>query len=190
MKVKQAVILHAMDQTSEGHWYPWLKSKLENHGYKVWCPNLPHTDMPDNEEVVDFLLNSDWNFSNNLIIGHSSGAMQLLYLLQNLPAETIVDTAVMVSSFDHPVAGMEEQHQGIFKVSYDFEKIKSRAKHRLFIQGADDPWCPVAGAKNLANQTDSEIIIVDGGGHFSTSLDPTYTEFPKLLEILDQRSLL
>ena len=83
--MKHAVILHAMEQTSRGHWYQWLKSELEERGYAVWVPNLPHSDHPDTEEMTEFLLaNKDWDFNDNLLIGHSSGSVEVLYLLQYL----------------------------------------------------------------------------------------------------------
>lgn len=189
--MKRAVILHAMDQTSHGHWYQWLKNTLESKGYEVWAPDLPHTDHPDTAEMTQFLLsNSHWSFADNLVIGHSSGAVEILYLLQALPVDMTVATAVMIGSFDHMVEGMEAQHDRMFTQPLNFQKIKTAAQKMLFIQGDDDPWCPVEGAQNLARQSDGELIIVPGGKHFSTSLDPAYTKFPKLIEILEEKNLL
>lgn len=188
--MKKAVILHAMEQTSSGHWYPWLKAQLESRGYRVWTPDLPDPAMPNNQKVKDFLLQSDWDFNETLVIGHSSGSMQLLYLLQNLSSNVRVETAVMVSSFSKPVPGMEKQHVGLFEEPYDYEAIMRNAKNRIFVHGRDDPWCPLEGAEELARNTNSELVVVNNGGHFSTSLDPKYTEFPELLRILDERSLI
>lgn len=179
-----------MDQTSQGHWYPWLQKTLESRGYEVWAPDLPNADHPDTAEMTAFLLsNSHWSFDDNLIIGHSSGAVEVLYLLQALPEKVMVSAAVMTGSFDHMVAGMEAQHDKIFVNPLNFPKITARANKILFVQGSDDPWCPVEGAQNLAHQTGGELVIVEGGKHFSTSLDPAYTAFPKLIEILEQKGL-
>jgi predicted alpha/beta hydrolase family esterase len=187
--MKRAVILHAMDQTSQGHWYPWLKSELEKRGYQVWVPDLPHTSKPDTREMTAYLMgNKDWDFTDNLIIGHSSGSVELLYLLQALQVK--VKTAVMVSSFDKMVPGMEDQHALVFQDPFNFRKIASSAEKLLFVHGDDDPWCPVSGAENLAKEPNSELILIPGGKHFSTSLDPAYTEFPKLVSILEERGRL
>lgn len=187
----RAVILHAMAQTSQGHWYQWLKSELEERGYTVWVPDLPHSDHPDTKEMTEFLLaHNEWDFNDNLIIGHSSGSVEVLYLLQALPKLVKVKTAVMVSSFDHMVSGMEAQHDRIFTQAFDFEKIKTSAEKSLFIHGDDDPWCPLEGAQTLSQETDGELVVVPGGGHFSTSLDPKYREFPELVKILEARQLL
>lgn len=188
--MKRAVILHAMEQSPQGHWYQWLKSQLENRGYEVWVPELPHPEHPDTQEMTRFLLSSNWDFNKNLLIGHSSGAVEILYLLQALADEATVEAAVLAGSFEKPVPGMESQHDKMFVQPIDFENIKSKTSRLLFVQGEDDPWCPVEGAKHLAEKVDGELIVVPWGGHFSTSLDPRFTEFPELIEILDERNLL
>lgn len=189
--MKRAVILHAMEQNSQGHWYPWLKLQLETRGYQVWTPNLPNPDFPNTQQTTEFLLaNKDWDFSDNIIIGHSSGAVEVLYLLQSLPKNIKVKEAVIISSFDRPVPGMEGQHKDVFTEPLDFEEIKASANRFTFIHGADDPWCPVEGARNLVEATGGELILVENGGHFSTSLDSKYTEFPELINILEERNIL
>ncbi len=189
--MKRAVILHAMEQNSQGHWYPWLKSQLETRGYEVWVPDLPHAEHPDTSEMTQFLLsNNIWSFQDNLIIGHSSGSVEVLYLLQALPVDVTVKTAVIVSPFDHPLPGMEQQHDRIFLTPLDLNRVQTRTEKFIFVHGDDDPWCPLDGAASLARQTDGELVVVPGGKHFSTSLDPAYTTFPKLLEILDERGRL
>lgn len=189
--MKRAVILHAMDQTSKGHWYPWLKQELERRGYEVWMPDLPNTDRPDAAEATRFLLsNASWDFQDNLVIGHSSGAVEALFLLQALPPATIVRGAVLISSFDHPVKGMEAQHDRLFPASLNFAKIRQHAQQFLFVHGDDDPWCPQDGAEYLAKQVGSTVVLVPGGKHFSTSLDPAYSKFPQLIKILEERHLL
>lgn len=188
--MKKAVILHAMDQTPNGHWYQWLKGQLRERGYEVWVPELPHPEYPDTSEMTEYLLSSDWNFNDNLIIGHSSGAVEVLYLLQSLPANVQIDTAIIVSSFEKMVPGMEKQHSKIFTQKLNFAKLQTKAKRLLFVHGEDDPWCPVSGARSLADQTNGELIVVPKGGHFSTSLDSRYNEFPELIEILESRKII
>jgi len=193
--VKQAVILHAMGQTSKGHWYPWLEKELEQRGYEVWAPDMPSPDMPNARQTTEALLmmlaNKDWDIDENVVfIGHSWGAVQVLHLLQNLPPNTKVNAAVLISAFDHPAIGMEKEHAGLFQEPYDFATIKQRAKQFVFLHGSDDPWVPLEGSKNLAAQTGGTLEIVLGGQHFSTSLDPTYKEFPKLIEILEAQNIL
>lgn len=192
--MKRAVILHSMNEkTSQGHWYPWLKEELESRGYEVWLPDMPSPDLPSARETTDFLrANQNWDFADNLIIGHSWGAVQILHLLQNLPAGTRVRAAVPVSVYSHVLAEEPdwEQLKGLFEEPFDFPKISAAADTFLFVHGDDDPWCDPKQAEYLAQQIGGELVFIKGGKHFSTSLDPAYTEFPALLELLGQRKLL
>lgn len=187
---KRVVILHSMEQTSKGHWYPWLKSELEKRGYKVWVPDLPNTAYPSVVEAKQLLLSSGWDFQDSLVIGHSSGTLQLLYLLQNLPKDVKVNSAVLVSTFDHPLPGMEAQHEKLFTEEYQSEEIKKHVKNLIFLHAEDDPWCPLSGPQNWRKKLGGELVVLEEGGHFSTSLDPRFTEFPELVSILEERKLI
>lgn len=83
--MKQALILHGTDATPQSNWFIWLKGKLEKDGYKVWLPQLPNSDTPNTKVYTDFLLSEpDFTFDDEtIIIGHSSGAVEVLHLLQN-----------------------------------------------------------------------------------------------------------
>jgi len=193
MKPKRAVILHAMGQTSKGHWYPWLKVELEKWGYEVWVPDMPSPDMPNARQATDFLLsNKNWDFNNNVLIGHSWGSVQVLHLLQNLPFGSQAQSAVLVSSFDHPAPGMEVQHKGLFAERFNYNKIKQHAHRFLFVHSSNDPYVPLdsGGVENLVVRTGGNLVIVPDGQHFSSSLDPSYTQFPALLDILEEQHIL
>src|SRR3989344_94571 len=185
--IKRAVILHAMGVNSKAHWYPWLKTELEKHGYEVWVPDLPTPDAPNARATTDYLLsNKSWDFTGNVLIGHSWGAVQILHLLQNLPEGQQVQSAVLVSSFDHSPPGFEVKQKDLFKERFDFNKIKDHARQFLFVHSSNDPYVSLdsGGVENLSTQTGGQLIIIPDGQHFSTALDPAYVEFPALLDIL------
>ena len=184
---RRAVILHAMGQSSKGHWYPWLKAELEKHNFDVWVPDLPTPDQPDAQKMTDFLLaRKDWDWSNCLLIGHSSGAVEILQLLPHIDAHIL--GAVLLGSFDHPL--WEEEHAKLFVDPIDFESVKRKADSFIVMHGDDDPWCPLEGARHIADELEAEFIIVHGAGHFSTSLNLAFTKNMPLLEVLDSRELI
>lgn len=181
------------DKTAHGHWYQWLKKEMEDKGYDVWLPEMPSPDLPNARETTDFLLsNKDWDFNDNLIIGHSWGAVQILHLLQNLPAGVRVKTAVPVSVYSHVLADEPDwaQLKGLFIEPFDFPKIKAAADKFLFVHGSDDPWCDPKQAEYLTKEVEGELVYIDGGKHFSISLDPAYDKFPALIKLLNTRNLL
>ena len=96
--MKRAVILHGTNGSPEGNWFPWLKTELEQRDYDVWVPALPGNDRPNRETYNNFLFDASWDFTDNLVIGHSSGAVSVLNLLadERCPA---IRAAIMVSAW-------------------------------------------------------------------------------------------
>ncbi len=189
---KRAVILHGTDGSPQENWFPWLKQQLVTFGYEVWVPPLPNNHTPNRHNYNDFFFTSEWDFLDNLIIGHSSGAVSILNLLADKRCPRI-NTGVLVGAWSH----MEEtdldreQFKDLFPSDgFNFKRIKENCDKLLFVHGDNDPYCPLGQAKWLAKQTDSQIFIIPGGGHFTQKQNPAYVEFPKLIEILKKQKVL
>jgi len=181
--MKNALILHGTAGSSKGNWFPWLKERLDEDGYKVWVPDLPDADFPNIKKYNQFLLDSDWEFNGeSIIVGHSSGSVAILGLLGALPNEVVIDTAILVGAFRDDLG--RNDLQALFKESFDFEKIKKHARQFVFLHGADDPICPLAGAQYLSEKLNGELIVVSDGKHFS---GPQFKELPQVLQILNDK---
>jgi predicted alpha/beta hydrolase family esterase len=185
----RAVILHGTDAHHTSNWFAWLKAELEKLGYEIWAPDLPGADHPNVKRYNEFLLKSGWDFSDNLIIGHSSGAVEILGLLQKLPEGVKINTAILVGSFTHRLIEDPkwEVLKGLFEEPFDFEEIKKRAKRFIFVHSSDDPYCPIEQAEYLHSQIGGEFFKFHDMGHFSASLDPRFTKLPELLEIIKEK---
>lgn len=187
----KVVILHGTNSSSQNGWFPYVKRELEKLDYEVWVPDLPGADAPSIKRYNKFLLGSGWDFRDNLIIGHSSGSVAILGLLQALPDGVKAGTAVLVGSFTERLADDPKWHKtkGLFEKPFDFEKIKSKAKKFIFVHSDNDPYCPIEQAQFLHKQVGGEFIVVPGGQHFSSHIDPKYKRFPQLIEIIKQKVL-
>ena len=186
--MKKAVILHGTDGNPEGNWFPWLKNELENRGYEVWVPLLPDNHMPNRSVYNDFLFSSGWDLNDNVVIGHSSGAVEVLNLLMD-PRCPHIKAGVLVgiweSTADTPLD--PQQFASLFPPSgFDYQLIKEKAGGLLFVHGQDDPYCPLEQAQWMAERTSSDIVIVPEGKHLGASFD----RLPILLEALELRDLL
>lgn len=184
--MKNALILHGTSGSSKGNWFPWIKGKLEEKGWIVWIPDLPGAEKPNIERYSEFILeNKDWEFNeDSWIIGHSSGAVATLGLLQNLPENVVINMAVLVGSFKDNLG--REDLSDLFIKPFDFEKIKKHAKKFILIHSDNDPYCPLDHAKYLAKKLQGELLIKEGQEHFSYSAGgPKYKKFPSLLELID-----
>ncbi len=71
------------------------------------------------------------------MIGHSSGAVAILGLLQALPENLKVKQIVLVGAFRSDLG--REAFKELFEEPYDFEKIKRQAQKITLIHSDNDP---------------------------------------------------
>lgn len=183
--MKCAIILHGTDGEPDQNWFPWLKTKLEAKGYKVWIPLLPENHTPNREVYNDLLFSKDWDFTDGIVIGHSSGAVSVLNMLMDERCPEI-KLAVMVSAWASGIPlRYEEGNQqfvNLFPPSgFDFELIKQKAGKIAFLHSEDDPYCPLEQAKYLAEQLNAPLTTVPHGHHLGSE----YKELPELWHIIE-----
>ena len=177
----KSAVFHGTNSSSQNGWFPYIKTELEKLGMEVYVPDLPQADNPNIKRYNEFLFKSGWDFSNNLLIGHSSGSVEIMGLLQDLPEDTNVDTAILVGTFRGDLG--RDDLKGM-DIDFDYEKIKSKADKFIVIHSDNDPYCPLDDAKWISNKLNAEFILLPGQQHFSSHIDPKYKKFPKLVEIV------
>lgn len=180
--MKNVLILHGTDNNHTGNWFPWLKRELELQGYVVWCPDLPGADHPDQNTYLNVLFgNPDWHFNDeSIVVGHSSGGVTALKLVQHLPEGVIIHKCIVVGA-SYTVHGADPIG-GLFKEPYDFDKIKKHAKTFIVFQSDNDPHVPLEDGKLFARALDGEGIFPAGQGHFNLEMGEKYRQFPAILE--------
>ena len=187
--MKSILILHGTGGSPNSNWFSWLASELKAHGLRVYLPALPHPDHPSLRANADFV-HATCPFpldSDTLIIGHSSGAILALILAQQNP--TPIGAIIAVSAFHDNSLGWAANDR-LFDVPFDWPAIRANASELLFIHSDTDPYVPLPQAQYVADQCQAELLMLPGQGHFNLEQSPDYTQFPKLLEILQQRKLI
>jgi predicted alpha/beta hydrolase family esterase len=180
--MKRAVILHGTDGSPDINWFPWLQNKLETNDYEVWTPLLPDNHTPNREVYNNFLFNSEWDFTDNVIVGHSSGAVSVLNLLMNDRCPKL-KLAVIVSAWKGGVPeGMEaEQFENLFPPNgFDFEKINQKTEKIVFLHSDNDPYCPLEQAKWLAEKLEAPITVMHNAGHIGRQ----FNELPEIWKLI------
>jgi uncharacterized protein len=180
--MKNAVILHAMGNFPNDHWYPWLKRELEQKGYEVWVPQLPDTNTPSIKVWVPYIVNNGKFTENTVIIGHSAGAAVILSLLEELKIK--IAQAILVAGFPFYPGG-----DPIVKFSYDWEKIRNNVGEMIFINSDNDPYGHDDEdgriMLDLLDKEKSAQIIMKGQGHMgSNEFNQPYPKFPLLLRLI------
>ncbi len=180
------LILHGTGVTPRSNWFMWLKGKLVGQGHQVWLPQLPDAHKPNGKTYTDFLLaNKDFKINKDtIIIGHSSGAVEILNLLQHLPGRTKIKGALLVSAF-HDDLGWDSLSD-LIDTPFDYERIKKHCGKFIFLYSDDDPHVPIEQPKFLAEQLDSDLIVFEGQGHFNTETSPHYQRFPEILQFIEE----
>lgn len=185
---KRAVILHGTSGSlTELRWQAWLKRQLEQSGYDVYFPQLPDCDAPNLKTYDRFLKNSGWDFSDNVLIGHSSGATTVLHLLQRdwfprVRAIVLVGTFLNERLLNAASWYVPGQFDNLFVEKFDTEKIKSKADAFYFVHGDNDPYCDYNEAKKLCDELGGQFITIRGAGHIARTAN--IAKLPGLAECL------
>ncbi len=182
--MKNALILHGTDADHKANWFEWLGKELEKEGYKVWIPDLPHSEKSNIERYNKFIFaNKNWEFNDeSIIIGHSSGAVATLGLLQALPKDIIVKHAYLVAVFINDLNW--DSLTELFEKPLDYSLIKKHTQRFTLFHSDNDPYCPMFHAETVQKALNAELIIKKKQGHFSASENPEYVKFPALLKII------
>lgn len=183
--MKKAVILHGTSGSSKENWFPWLKEQLISNGIEVWSPDLPEADNPSIERYNKFILeNIPFKFDHEtILIGHSSGAVAILGLLEALPASTTVQACYLVGSFKNDLGW--DSLKLLFVKPLDFHQIKSKSRLWYFLHSDNDPYCPLEHAKFLHDQIGGDLIVLPGQKHFSIgTAGEQYNRFPYLFHLI------
>lgn len=187
--MKQVLLLHGTDASPEANWFQWLESVMRNAGYAVWLPQLPKSATPNTKTYNDFLLNnSKFTFDEDTtLIGHSSGAVEILSLLEHLPENTIVGDVYLVSAFKDNLGW--DALNGLFLEPFDYDIIKKKARNITVIHSDNDPYVPTDHAQFLSEKLNARLLLIGGQGHFNLEQSEEYRQFPLLAQIIETNGL-
>ena len=193
--MNRALFLHGTGGSPSDHWWPWLKRQFEQTDYEVWTPLLPDNERPNAETYWNFLHASGWDFTDAVLVGHSSGATSVLNLLSR-PEFPRVSAAVLVGAFlnENLTKGSPDfedarQFAALFpEEGFNWPVIKEKAQHFYFVHGDDDPYCAYGDAMAAAKELDAELLTIPNGGHLSSSSN--VIELPQIVESLRRDNVL
>ncbi len=166
---KRVVILHGRNGSPQSHAFPWLKRKLEERGYTVEMPTLPHTQEPDLDEQAAHVMKHCTLDESTALVGVSFGglvALRVLELGRKVGRVTLISTP----------------HSGVFldkkarrsvtracKHQYDIATIRAHAKSFVVLTDETDTIVPQSDASEWSNTLGG--LLIKGTGvvpHFSS----------------------
>ena len=179
------IIIHGAYGSPEENWFPWLKSELEKLGHSVYVPRFP---TPENQTLDKwfevFEEYKQYLDEDSVLVGHSVGPAFILNVLERLNRP--VKAAFLVAGWTGKL-GLEEFdpiNKTFCERDFKWENIKQNCKSFFVFSSDNDPYVPLDKGKELAENLDTELIIMEGAGHFNEKAG--YREFPLLLEKIRQ----
>ena len=180
-------ILHGTGETSDGNWFPWLKSKLEKQGKKCIVPQFPIGDEQSfdswSAELNKYLKVGDIN-ENTIFIAHSIAPIFVIkYILKN---KVNIFGLVFVSGANNFLTPYEEYNKvnSTFFCDGDIGEVNKFTRFIYCIYSDDDPYIPFDVLDKFAKDLSAEKCIISGGGHLNA--ESGYLRFDKMLEVIKQ----
>jgi predicted alpha/beta hydrolase family esterase len=183
--------------TRDSNWYGWAADELEASGLfsEVLCPDYPSPSTAPREKWLPFLLNECGcaeHGSRTIVIGHSSGAVAALRLLE----VQALAGAVLVSACHTDLGYVSESRAHYYPRSECSERAKS---------GDGGPWQWDAISENAGwieqfHSTDDRFIHVEEARyvnamlgevntyHEFTDRDHFFRPFEELIDVLRRRA--
>jgi len=173
-------IVHGYTSSSNGEWFPWLKSKLSDIGVNTIVFDMPNPNAPIASEWIAHLSKNIKTIDENVyFIGHSLGCITLLRFLENQPDNTKIGGIILASGFIKKNPKYPNLDQFI-KNDLNLKKAAKMAKHRYVFSAPNDIYVPYEYSCELAKLFDAELITVENGGHFIAQ--EGFFEFPQVFD--------
>jgi uncharacterized protein len=177
-------IFHGTEGYPEENWFPWLREKLEEKGYKVIVPQFP---SPKGEPCkinlwFDVLKNYEQYINEDtILIGHSLGGVFTLRILEKLknPVKAVFLTAAPVGI--KPILNYDRD-MSFSGLDFDWSVIKNKAKHFEVFQSDNDPYVSLGNGEKLAEELGVKLNFIPNAGHFNKLAG--YLKFDELWEKL------
>lgn len=183
--MKRAFIFHGWDGTPTGSFKPWLKSKLEELGYEVVVPVLPHAKTPRKEEWLQTIQHVvGIPDEETVLVGHSLGGLAVLLYLSSLPDSARCKKVILVAPVVDAILDMTEEEKAVAKpwleASIDPEKVRRFSSVITGFFSDNDGAIPTRSEQVLKETYGAKTFMLHDRGHFDDSAG--IKEVPEVLQ--------
>jgi len=179
MSKLKAVIIPGNENTDiSENWFPYVKKELQKHGFSVSARNMPDPKLARKKFWLPFIINELKADKNTVAIGHSSGAVAILRLLET----NKLLGAVIVGACYTDLGDEMEKKSGYYDDPWRWKKIKENTGWIVQFASQGDPYIPITEPRYIHEKLNCEYHEYTDQGHFDA--DVGKKEFPELVEVI------
>jgi predicted alpha/beta hydrolase family esterase len=160
------------------NWYGWFDQEMKKRGHESICTNWPDPYICHQSQWIPHCLNELKLDENTVIVGHSTGALLAMRLIEKYKVAGII----LVSAAHTDLGDAGERASGYFDEDWDWEAMKPNAQFIHQFHSDDDHLIPVTEARFVASKLKGDNYTYEelsGYGHF-------FEPFQPLLDAVDK----
>ncbi|MDO4643721.1 MAG: alpha/beta hydrolase [Cardiobacteriaceae bacterium] len=181
---KHAYIIHGYGASPQHHWFPWLKTQLEQIEVATEVIALPNSEQPDFDAWQETLKKHIGTpTAQDIFIAHSLGTISILHYLSQCRPPRIAGL-VLVSAFDKRLPELPILNSYIDQATLDLSVIQQMSPQIYSIISNNDSIVNPKISHEQANTLQSNTITVTQGGHFLAS--DGFLQLPAAWEAMQQ----
>ncbi len=168
--MKTVYLIHGWGGNPHNCWFPWLKSNLENLGYKVSAFPMPNSNEPAIAEWVRTLHKKITSVEESILVGHSVGCQAILRYLASLDSTKQFEGVFLVAPWLR-LTGLETSEEvqiaePWIALPFDWKKAKARSKSFTALFSDNDPFVCVEDESIFEKMLKAKIFVEEKKGHF------------------------
>ncbi len=166
-------IVHRWDGTPQSDWYKWVRQELEQTGFQVHVPRMPHTTTPKIQEWISHLRKEvGTSDKDTYFIGHSIGCQAIMRYLETLPTAARIGGIILVAGW-FTLQNLESKEMAAIARPWlttpiDFSQVRKKTNNITVFLSPNDPYVNLKENKALFERNlQATVIIEKGKGHFT-----------------------
>lgn len=167
------------DSRGTDNWFPYIKSEIKKFDVLCEAPDLPDPVLARAEYWLPYFKNNIKIGEDDIVIGHSSGALSILKYAE----ENKVGAIILVGAYYTDLGYEDERTSGYFDTPWDWQKIKDNLQWSAIFASTNDPYIPINEPRYIRDKLESIYFEYTNKGHFGGHTRPIL-EFPELLDFL------
>jgi predicted alpha/beta hydrolase family esterase len=199
----QFLLIHGSFGSPKSSWLPTLKTHLESLNQTVLVPQFPVDDWdaltksgPESntkhQNLTSWLskfeeTQKDFKINEPIcVVAHSIGPLFVLHAV--LRYNLTLDSAIFVAPFLEKLNKtwqIDAANKTFYHKNFNFNKLKQLIPVSYVLYGNNDPYVDSHFSLEFAQQLNSSVIEVKGGGHMNS--ESGYLDFPLVYDLCRTR---